>query len=376
MMHKLNLIVLVFIIFIITGQHLANAVEDADKKITSDFSSALSGDTHPGFKRALEVRRFSFPQDSGPHPEYQTEWWYYTGNLQDSSGRRFGYQLTFFRRALSPDEPESDSAWASNQIYFAHFTLSDIKNGKFYSAERWQRASLGLAGARAEPHRVWTGDWYVEKEGEVFNLNASDDGFSIELSLKAEKPIVLQGEGGLSQKGAEPGNASYYYSMTRLGTSGTIRLNGSVFKVDGLSWLDREWSTSALGQGLSGWDWFSIQLDDGREIMLYQLRKKDGSAGSHSAGTLVEKDGSYSSLKSSEFDIEVLDTWKSAATGVIYPSEWMVSIPGSSIEARVTPYQNNQELNHSFVYWEGAVRVTGEGLSGSGYVELTGYEPP
>lgn len=338
-----------------------------------NLSEILSGNSAEGFKRAGEVRRFIFPEDSGPHPEFQTEWWYYTGNLEAASGRRFGYQLTFFRRALSPKSPERRSNWAASQIYFAHFTISDIENGRFYSAERWSRAALELAGARSTPHRVWLGDWSAGKEGDLFNLRAKDGSVSLDLTLEPLKPIVLQGNKGLSQKGKEPGNASYYYSVTRLKTEGSLKVAGREYKVRGLSWLDREWSTSALGEDMEGWDWFSLQLDDGRDIMLYRLRRKDGAADTHSMGSLIEKDGSVKALKASDFSIEVLDTWESTDTGVTYPSKWRVSIPEYAVDLTVTPYQPNQELNLSFIYWEGAVSISGGGVSGNGYVELTGY---
>jgi len=368
---------IVFIILIISvsaGSVIFLSGAETEKRRPADFSGMLSGDSPGGFKKALEVRNFNFPEDSGPHPGYQTEWWYYTGNLKDGSGRRFGYQLTFFRRALSPDNVDRESGWAASQIYFAHFTVSDIENRKFYAAERWSRAALGLAGAQAAPHRVWIGDWSSRKNGGTFNLVAEDSGFSIDLKLEPQKPVVLQGDRGLSQKGGEPGNASYYYSITRLKTEGSLTVDGSEFKVQGQSWLDREWSTSALGEGLQGWDWFSLQLDDGRDIMLYRLRGKDGSIDVNSAGTLIEKDGTAVALDSSQFSINALDTWKSPGTQVVYPSKWRVSVPEYAVDLMVTPYQPDQELKLSFVYWEGAVRISGDGFSGSGYVELTGYE--
>jgi predicted secreted hydrolase len=362
------------IISVFAGTMIFLSGAQSEKGRPADFSSMLSGDSTPGFKKALEVRSFIFPEDSGPHPGYQTEWWYYTGNLEDSSGRSFGYQLTFFRRALNPDNVNRESAWAANQIYFAHFTVSDIENKKFYTAQRWSRAALKLAGAKADPHKVWIGNWSSGKDGNVFILIASENDFSINLMLEPVKPVVLQGDRGLSQKGGDPGNASYYYSITRLKTEGSLKVDGTEFQVQGLSWLDREWSTSALGEDLKGWDWFSLQLDDGRDIMLYQLRGKDGSIDTHSAGALIDKDGSIINLESSEFDIKVLDSWESPDTGVLYPSKWHVSIPEYAVDLTVTPYQPNQELNLSFIYWEGAVSISGGGLSGNGYVELTGYE--
>ncbi len=333
----------------------------------------LSGDVAEGFKRALEVRDFKFPADFGPHNKYQTEWWYYTGNLTDSSGRRFGYELTFFRRGLAPGEPERRSEWASNQVYFAHFALSDIDGGKFHAFERWSRGSLGLAGAGAEPFRVWVGQWSAGEKGESFSLRARDGAVSINLELIPVKPVVLHGDRGLSRKSGEHGNASYYFSETRLHTTGRVSVEGLDFEVRGLSWLDREWSTSALGKDQEGWDWFSLQLDDGRELMIYQLRLKGGGVDSYSSGTLVGKDGTAEHLEADDFRIEVLDRWESPDTGIVYPIRWEVAVPKFDMELTVSSYQSAQELLLSFVYWEGAVQVSGDGLSGSGYVELTGY---
>ncbi len=326
------------------------------------------------FERALEKRDFVFPADFSPHNEFQTEWWYYTGNLVDRSGRRFGYQLTFFRRALSPSGPDRESKWAAVQIYFAHFALSDIGGEEFHAYERWSRDSIGLAGADAEPFRVWVGNWSVERDGDAFILRADDESAAIDLRLTPLKPVVLHGDNGLSQKSKEPGNASYYFSQTRLETAGTVSLKGNEFSVRGLSWLDREWSTSALGQEQEGWDWFSLQLEDGIELILYQLRLKGGGVDKYSSGTLVGKNGAVVHLNAEDFTVDVLDYWESPHTGIIYPSRWHVSVPDLGISMSVVPYQADQELLLSFVYWEGAVRVSGDNVSGSGYVELTGYQ--
>jgi len=362
-------IALVFIAVIVTS-----CGDNRSAQETGNIAQSLSGYDISGFKRVQMPRDFKFPKDFGPHPEYQTEWWYYTGNLVDSSGRDFGYQLTFFRRALSSYEVDRESEWASNQIYFAHFALSDIENGEFYSSERWSRSALGLAGAETMPFRVWIDDWSVQGEGKSFKLKATDGSISINLLLKPAKPVVLQGDKGLSQKSQEPGNASYYFSLTRIDTSGRVIIDGQEFEVRGLSWLDREWSTSALGENQEGWDWFSIQLDDGREIMLYQLRLKDGGIDNYSSGSIVNQNGDLTPLKVADFEIEVLDTWKSSKTGIDYPSKWRISIPGHDIELNVVPLLQDQELLHSFIYWEGAVKISGEGFSGKGYVELTGYD--
>lgn len=354
---------------------LVSCSENKSSQERGNVAQSLSGNDSTGFARADSPREFRFPQDFGPHPQFQTEWWYYTGNLSTKDGREFGYQLTFFRRALSPDKVKRESDWASNQIYFAHFALADVEKSQFYSSERWSRGAMELAGAQGKPFRVWIDNWSIKRDGNSFRLKAQDGPVSINLLLKPIKPEVLQGNKGLSRKSSDPGNASYYFSQTRIESSGSISINEQKFEVNGLSWLDREWSTSALGQDQEGWDWFSIQLDDGREIMLYQLRLKDGGIDPFSSGSLIGVAGDATPLKADDFEIKVLDTWKSSKTSTVYPSKWLISIPKHDIKLTVVPLLNNQELLLSFVYWEGAVKVTGEDFSGKGYVELTGYKP-
>ena len=332
------------------------------------------------FARAIKPRKFVFPQDHGPHPQFKTEWWYYTGNLLSESERRFGYQLTFFRSALTPEDQKRDSSWSTNQIYMAHFALTDEEGERFYYFERFSRDSLGLAGAKADPFRVWLENWSVEGEkGKPvpMRLSASEDDVAIDLRLESAKPIVLQGENGLSQKSAKPGNASYYYSMTRLSTSGSIRVSGENFQVVGTSWLDREWSTSALGEGQVGWDWFSLQFDDGRELMYYQLRLKDGTADPLSSGVLVDLGGATQRLKAGDIEIKVLNHWQSSKSEAKYPAKWRLDIVKEGISLEISPILADQELNTTVRYWEGAVSVQGkqgaDKLAGFGYVELTGY---
>ncbi len=323
-----------------------------------------------GFAKALKPRAFVFPADAGPHPEFQTEWWYYTGNLATPEGRRFGYQLTFFRRALTPT-PIAD-AWRTNQIYFAHFTISDIAQQAFYPFERWSRGAAGLAGAQSPPYRVWLESWQAEQVGDRVRLRAAEADVSLDLYVQPVKPPALQGNRGLSQKSAGVGNASYYYSLSRMASTGTITIKGQPFAVKGSSWLDREWSTSGLSGQQSGWDWFSLQLADGRELMLYQLRLKQGGMDPYSAGSLIDRQGQVTPLKYSDFQITPQGQWKSPTTGTVYPSGWAVAIPSQGLNLTVKPYQPNQELPLTFAYWEGAVQVTGS-ATGQGYVELTGY---
>jgi len=346
----------------------------------ASVTALLGGEDPGGFARATVPRAFRFPDDHGPHPAFRHEWWYFTGNLRTPGGRRFGYQLTFFRFALSPDPPARASRWATNQAYMAHFALTDVEGRRFRPFERTGRGALGLAGATARPLRVWLDDWSAEgAEASTLpiRLRAVEDGASIDLVLDTARPIVPQGDRGLSRKSAAPGNASYYYSMTRLATRGSVRLGGVSFPVEGNSWLDREWGTGSLEKGQTGWDWFALQLADGRDLMFYRLRGGDGVTDPFSAGTLVHPDGSVRRLSPDEVRIETLGYWKSPETGARYPSRWRMLLPSEGLTLEVVPRIANQELRTSILYWEGAVGVRGtsrgETVEGDGYVELTGY---
>lgn len=333
-----------------------------------------------GFARAEGSIPLHFPEDFGPHPEYQTEWWYYTGNVESEDGRHFGYQLTFFRRALLPGREvvERSSEWATNQIYMGHFALTDVNGEAFYAFERFSRGSAGLAGAFTEPYSVWLEDWRVEQIAEgQYRLRASNEGVAIDFVLRDEKGPVLQGEQGYSVKGPELGNASHYYSLTRLISEGEIRIGDELFSVSGLSWKDHEYSSSALSAGQVGWDWFSIQLDNGYDLMLYQLRRSDGSVDPFSSGTLIAPDGSTIQIGAEDFTVESQDKWRSPHSGASYPMGWLLTLPDADLQLVLTPYLEDQELNLSFTYWEGAVFVSGtqngREVSGEGYVEMTGY---
>jgi predicted secreted hydrolase len=371
-----------------------------------------------GFARATEVRPFVLPADHGPHFEYQTEWWYYTGNLAAADGRRFGFQLTFFRRGLSPGAPPQEGL-ATNQVYFAHFAITDVARGAHVGVERFARGAGGLAGATGEPFAVWLEDWKVVSccgascaapptppahfarvnraslaarasacDGSTVNLVARDDskGLLLDLELEACKPLVAHGDRGLSPKSEEPGNASYYVGYTRMAARGRIGTSvgasgGSpaVYEteVTGEAWFDHEWSTSVLGARAVGWDWFSLQLDDGRELMYFQIRRDDGSTEPASGGTLVDRDGRARRLARDDVRVETLGHWTSPDTGTTYPSRWRLSVPADQLDLVVEPWLEAQEMKTSFTYWEGAVRVSGvsgrKAVSGQGYVELTGY---
>jgi predicted secreted hydrolase len=285
--------------------------------------------------------------------------------------------------ALAPTVAPRRSAWRARDAYLAHLALSDIEAGRFHAVDRWARGALDLAGAAGDPLQVWVGDWVAETQasgGWPLRLRAGEKDFGIDLALSAGKPLVLQGERGLSRKSAEPGNASYYYSLTRMPVSGTVRLGGTVLPVEGLAWMDREWSTSALGPDQVGWDWFALQLDDGRELMLYRLRQRDGSIAPESGGSLVAADGTARSLGRDAVEVVVMDRWTSPRGGTRYPALWRIRVPSAGLDIVVTPRLRDQELDLAVRYWEGAVRVDGtadgRAVGGSGYVELVGYDGP
>ncbi len=374
--------------FLVLLAGVACVGSDRDKSATGDdarsITQALSSGETSGFARAYVPREFLFPADHGPHPEYKHEWWYITGNLRDETGRHFGFQLTFFRFALKPETARRTSDWATNQLYMAHFAVSDVAGQAFRRFERFSRAAAGLAGATATPFRVWLEDWFLEGTGgkavdamPSLRLYAQAQDIGIDLVATSDKPIVLQGERGLSRKSATPGNASYYYSATRLRTKGLIRVGGQRFTVEGLSWMDREWATSALDRDQIGWDWFALQFADDYELMFYRLRMRDGSAHAFSQGVLVAPDGSVRQLSADRVRLEVRDYWTSGRTGTRYPSNWRLSVLDNDMQLQIEPYLPDQELDVSVRYWEGAVKVIGthKGMPvhGDGYVELVGY---
>jgi predicted secreted hydrolase len=346
----------------------------------------LGAEADDGFARATEPREFVFPADHGSHPEFRTEWWYFTGNLATAGGRHFGFELTFFRYALAPATSsaaqQGASAWRADQVWMAHFALTDTQGKRFVARERLTREALDLAGATAEPLKIWVEDWGVTGEGRSDELRvrlaAHDDSIGLALSLESTVPHVAQGDHGLDVKGAGSGNASLYYSVPRLAANGEVSIDGETFKVTGVAWLDREWSTSSLDPATVGWDWFALRLSDGSNLMFYRLRTAAGEASPYSGGTLVSADGMRTRLGANDVTLTVLDQWTSRATGVRYPVSWRLAVPASGIELDIEPYLMNQELALSVRYWEGAVHADGRGplgsLSAEGYLELAGYE--
>jgi len=357
-------------------------VEKSGGADSESFTQYMSGSDTAGYKRAVETRDFSFPEDHGPHWGYKTEWWYITGNLSAENGHRFGYQITFFKTAIAADSTGLEDAWEFSNIYMAHLGLSDITNEQFYSYERFQRGAAGLAGAQAAPFKVWLDNWSLEQTAPLsgtrfpVRFKAETEEGVITLDYRALKEPVLQGDEGLSQKGRSEGNASYYYSYTRLATTGQIVLNGQSYALKGLSWMDREWSTSALEQQQAGWDWFALQLDNGTDIMYYQLRLKNGDVDSLSRGTWVNADNSNETIAYKDMQLTALE-YGTTDGGTRYPLKWRMEIPGRETDMTVSATFTDQEHRHSFRYWEGAVivegRMAGAPVSGRGYLEMTGY---
>jgi predicted secreted hydrolase len=342
-----------------------------------------------GFTPATAPYTFHFPRDHAAHPDYQSEWWYYTGHLRTPGGRRFGYELTFFRFGLRPGDPPpraGRSRWRGRQLYPAHFAITDEQGQKFFYTERFEREALGMGGASSDSLAVHAGDWTLEgvpmgdRRFERMRLRARDDGEALDLIQTPLKPPAVHGADGISRKAGCATCASHYYSYTRLATRGTLTYGGTTFAVEGISWMDHEYGTSELQADQAGWDWFSLQLDDGREVMLYLLRRKDGSVTPESSGSLIERDGSVRHLPLNAFRVTVPfgARWRSPHTGAKYPSRWRVEIPEAGLDLRLTPTVADQELASTaggVSYWEGAVNVV-DGRNepaGTGYVELTGY---
>ncbi|MCE3223320.1 MAG: uncharacterized protein K0S58_1500 [Nitrospira sp.] len=349
-------------------------------------SQSIATDTSlQSFSIATPGYHYRFPEDHGAHERFRTEWWYYTGHLTAGDGRAFGFQLTFFRRGIPPDQVKTDpSTWSLHQLYLAHFALTDLRSGQFLYADKLSREGLGKAGAATDRLRVWIDRWSVSTDDQVPDgqrLQAATDEFAIDLQVISKKSPTLHGQQGISHKGAAPEQASHYYSLTRLATKGEIRVGTETFPVTGLSWMDHEFGSADLGRDIVGWDWFSLQLSDSTELMWYSLRRADGSADSVSSGTLVLADGQTRPLSAQDVTIEPLAHWTSPRSNARYPQRWRLSAPSLGLNLDVRSLLADQELNtaHStrVIYWEGAVSATGQihgaPVTGRGYVELTGY---
>ncbi|MEO8607886.1 MAG: lipocalin-like domain-containing protein [Chloroflexota bacterium] len=371
------------IAIVVVGFSLLDSSSSDGVSASAAFAGVSSDIT--GYARAIQPWKWQFPADFGAHPQFQTEWWYYTGNLADESGRRFGFQFTIFRRAILPESQavQSESEWRTNQVYLAHFTVSDMGGDAFHHAERFSRGGAGLAGASTDPrYHVWVGNWQVaaqDDDAQHTTITADAGDFAVNLALEQIKPPALQGDNGLSAKSSEPGNASYYYSLSRLLTDGTITVGGQTYTVTGTTWKDHEFSTDALSGNTQGWDWFGLQLDDKRELMLGQIRLQSGGTEPAFGGLLIDADGTTRYLKHTDFTIDSTSTWKSPHTGATYPAGWDITVnigADKPLHITLTSLLADQELTGGTTdYWEGAVRIGGD-QTGYGYAELTGYVQP
>jgi len=334
------------------------------------------------YQVALPGYRYEFPRDYFNHPEYQTEWWYYTGNVTAEDGHRFGFELTFFRQGVNRDA-EKRGTWDVRDVYVAHLALSDLDGQAFYHAERTNRAGPGIAGVDEAQQRIWNGNWSVRWQGDEQELQAVDSRFSFSLALHPEKPPVIHGENGVSQKAEGAGRASHYISLTRLATRGELQVGGKRYAVKGLAWMDHEFFTHQLEKGQVGWDWVSLQLEDQTELMLYRIRRADGTEDPHSSGTYVDAKGQATHLKKEEFSlVPEGEMWKSASTGARYPMRWKIAVPKLGLDLEATTRLKSQEMAGSSKvmpnYWEGAIELTGNrgknAVAGVGYLEMTGYD--
>jgi predicted secreted hydrolase len=380
----------------------------------------LADTAHPAtggsatYAQALAPVPLQFPRDQGPHADFRQEWWYLTGNLDSARGERFGFELTIFRFALAPQGPKlhevssgsgTASAWRTRQIYLGHFAVTDVARGRFRFATKLSRGALQLAGAQADPFRVWVHDWLIAQiaapaqtaipaqvavpgasaahsaahstaDDATWRVQAGGQGYALSLTARPLMAPVLNGQRGLSRKSSQPGNATYYYSIPRVSVQGTLVRDGRPLRVHGLAWLDREWGSGSLGPQETGWDWFGLQLDDGSCVMFYSLRDRGGAEDPHSAGTWVDSQGRGHALSQADVRIEVLGHWTDAH-GVRYPSRWRLVLPALGLDINIQPVLADQELVTSPRYWEGAVDVSGSRagrpLAGRGYVELVGY---
>jgi predicted secreted hydrolase len=326
----------------------------------------------------------ALPRDLAAHENVQTEWWYYTGHFTSAGGSEYGFELVFFKRRTDLDKfSVVPLRLIGNPYYFAHFAITDKNAQTFrYAHRKSSNGPLDLPASASDSHYYLNlGDWSVRESGSSHIARASlDDGTTLEITLSPEKPAILNGREGVSYK--DEGQASRYFSYTRMRLEGTLLARGTSARVTGSAWMDREFGTWTPTENQKGWDWFSIQLDNGCELMCYQLRNSKGETSSYSSGSFVDENGKLTALTSSDFTIKPVGTWKSPRSGAVYPSVWKVSVPKLALDLRVTPVIEDQELDTRgstmIVYWEGACGVSGTAgdtsVRGQAYVELVGYD--
>jgi predicted secreted hydrolase len=332
------------------------------------------------WRLSLPGWQYRFPQDHGSHPGFKTEWWYFTGNLETAKGVEFGYQLTFFRQGvIEPDVTLPESRFVQRDVKFAHFAVSEISTKKFHHFQKLARGAFGEAGFNDAKRVAWIGNWTCEQTGvNDFHLKASEADVEVNLRLESQKEPVVHGRNGVSAKSAGEGRASHYYSLTRLKTTGTVTIEGREHEVSGFTWFDHEWATNQLASHQTGWDWFSLQFEDGSELMLFQIRTKDGGRDEFSSGTLVSPSGDSEKIELADFKLEPIESWKSSKSQASYPVAWKIQMPKHGIDLTVRAWFPEQELVASpFSYWEGAVIAegsrSGRPLRSKGYLEMTGY---
>ena len=318
--------------------------------------------------------RAELPRDHGSHPLFRTEWWYVTGWLDTAAGESLGFQVTFFR--TRPDVPQDNpSAFAPRQLIIAHAAISDPALGRLRHDQRIARASHGLADAAEEDTQVWIGDWRLERRGQRYVTAVSGGDFAFDLEMELTQTPVLNGIGGYSQKGREPGSASLYYSVPHLVVRGTVAREGKVQAVSGSAWLDHEWSTALLDDAAAGWDWVGLNLDDGGSLMAFRMRDLDGRM-LWAAATYRGPGGATRHFEPGEVEFIPGRTWTSLRTGTRYPVEFRLR--AGPLRLEIEPLFDDQESDSrqttGAVYWEGAVRAFSDGRPvGRGYLELTGY---
>jgi predicted secreted hydrolase len=335
------------------------------------------------WKRAEPGWHYEFPRDHHVHRDFKTEWWYFTGNVFDAEGHRFGYELTFFRQGirLAAQRDPNASRFIVDDLKFAHLAITDVTKQQFHFEQKTSRGAFGEAGFDDAKRLAWIENWTLTPNGDdAFDLAASSDAGTIHLHLRAAKPPIIHGENGVSVKAAGGASASHYYSIPRLETTGEILVNGTAHSLRGESWFDHEWSSSQLGKGEVGWDWICVQWEDGAELMLYRMRLENGGQDPSSSGTWIAPDGTASHLRASDFQMTPIATWKSRASGAQYPIGWRVTLPAQNCQFEIQAVVDDQELKlGAITYWEGAVEARGtvgsKPIKGRGYLELTGYAP-
>lgn len=332
------------------------------------------------WRLALPGYKYQFPADHAAHKEFRTEWWYYTGHLVAKDGRKFGYELTFFRFGVDLNEAPK-SAWALSEVHSAHFAVTDESAKKFWFSEKLNRAALNLAYADDKQYHVVNGDWSAKLDASKQTIKALSPNYSLDLQLTSVKPPAVHGVNGVSQKANCRGCASHYYSMTRMATTGTITVGSEKIPVTGATWMDHEFGSNQLTEDQIGWDWYSVQLDNNTELMFYVMRRKDGSFDPTSSGTVVSPDGSTKHLALQDYKIKALTSWSSPQSKATYPMGWEVTVPSLNYKVTIQPAMQAQELvttkSTGVTYWEGSCHVTGtqngKPIQGDAYVEMTGY---